>query len=71
MARPEKLFTTSPVTILSCTEKAVKILESNGNEHWLPFSQITDPEEEEIRSGEGTEMELTVREWIAKEKGFL
>ena len=48
------------------TEKAF-LCQIDGEEHWLPKSQISDPDD----YGEGNEnCEMSVTEFIAREKGF-
>lgn len=74
MARGDvkKLFTTDPLLVMGCSEKAVKVRSSEDEEpFWLPFSQITDPSEEYVRKSEGDEIEFTIYEWLAREKGLV
>jgi len=73
MARSDvqKLYTTDPLKILNSTDKAVKVQRGDEEPVWLPFSLIIEPEADTLMSGEGEEMELTIYEWLAREKGFL
>lgn len=68
-----KLFTTSPAKIVRTTQLAVCVQIDDGEEEWLPLSQIRDPSESYIRDIEGSDQttELLVPEWIAKEKGWV
>lgn len=67
----EKLFTTDPLFVHRCSEKAVKVSQGDEEAFWLPFSQITDPSEEYVRKSEGEEIEFTIYEWLAREKGLV
>ena len=52
--------------ILRETEKAF-LIRIDDEEYWIPFSQIADPEE--YREGD-TDGEISITEWIAREKGL-
>ena len=54
--------------IVAETEKAFRVRLEDGEEVWLPFSQIADAE----NYSEGdTDCTISVSEWLAKEKGLL
>lgn len=48
------------------TEKAL-LVDIDGEEHWLPKSQIHDDSEVYAEGGEGV---LVITEWIAEQKGL-
>lgn len=54
------------VTVKKVTDKAM-LLEFDGEEHWIPQSQISDPEDYE----EGDEgCSISISEWIAEQRGI-
>jgi hypothetical protein len=58
-------------TILRETEKAflVRLPEDlGGDEEWIPLSQIADAEEYAVGDEDVT---LSVREWLARERGWM
>lgn len=56
-------------TVIRETELAV-LVEVDGEEVWIPDSQIDDDSEIYVGAGEGTEGVLVVNDWIAKQKGL-
>lgn len=54
--------------IIRETEKAFLVRLEDGDEHWLPKSQIADADD--YREGD-EDVELSVTEYIAREKGLL
>jgi hypothetical protein len=53
--------------ILRVTEKAILVLLEDGDEIWLPLSQV---EPGDYRAGD-QDGSLCITEWIAKEKGLI
>lgn len=54
------------VNILRETDKAF-LIELDGEEYWIPMSQVADPED--YQEGD-VDVELSITEWIAGEKGI-
>lgn len=54
------------VSIIYQTGKAYKVTDEDGNIIWLPKSQI-----EEIEEVAENVVNITIPEWLAKEKGFI
>ena len=52
--------------IITETEKAF-LVEIEGEQRWIPMSQIADPEE--YRAGDA-DLEIAVTEWFAKKEGL-
>lgn len=73
MPRATKIFTTPPLKILKCTQLAVQCETEDGEKHWFPFSQIREPDQATLVDGIGSEQtfEVSIPEWMAKEKGFM
>ena len=55
------------VKATGATEKAV-LCEIDGEEHWIPRSQIDDDSEVYEKGHEGT---LVITEWLATQKGLI
>jgi hypothetical protein len=70
MPRSIELFTVYGAKILVPTDRAVKV-NVGGDEFWLPFSEIREPDSLEIRASRGEEIDLVIPVWLAKEKGLL
>lgn len=68
MPKPERLVTFHGI-VTRLTDAAVKF-EADGVEEafWLPKSQIREPDPEDFAEGE--EEDVTIPEWLAKEKGL-
>lgn len=66
----EKLYTTDPLMVLATSRLAVKVQRGNEEPFWLPFSLIVEPYMDDIVDAKGTEMEMTIPEWLAREKGL-
>lgn len=49
------------------TEKALLVEMPDGEEVWLPLSQIADQDDYHVGDGPGT---ISITEWLAREKGF-
>lgn len=64
----EELFTCDAVC-KRATPKAL-LVEIDGDEHWIPKSQIHD-DSEVYDADENSEGTLVITEWIAKQKGLL
>jgi hypothetical protein len=47
------------------TDKALLIRFSDGDEHWIPLSQVCDPDDYHAGDKEGT---ISLTEWIVKQK---
>lgn len=56
------------VTVKAATDKALLCVFDDGDEHWIPLSQIDDDSEVYEK---GTEGALVVTKWIAEQKGLL
>lgn len=55
------------VTVKKVTDKAMLLVLDDEEEHWIPISQISDPEDYE----EGDEdCSISISEWIAEQKGI-
>ena len=61
---PQKIL----CTIIHETARAV-LISVAGEKHWIPLSQITELHKVNEGLGEGTYVKM--KEWIAKEKGFI
>lgn len=58
------------VIVQAVRPKAIQVTDTV-NTGWLPRSQIIEPDEDDIDElGKGEEIELTIPEWLAIEKGF-
>lgn len=55
-------------TVKALTGKAVLVSVDNGDEVWLPLSQITMSKDVPEK---GDEVEITMPAWLAREKDFL
>ncbi len=55
--------------VVKATDKAV-LVEYEGEEYWLPRSQIV-VEESEVYDVEGDHGTLVITEWIAQQKGLV
>ncbi len=64
--RENRTVTISKVRALRATERAV-LCEIDGDEHWIPKSQIDDDSEVYDAGHEG---DLVITEWIATQKGL-
>lgn len=53
------------VTIIRATDLAF-LIEWDGGQYWLPRSQVADPDD----YSEGDVCNLSITEWIAREKGI-
>ena len=63
---------TYQLMVVRCTQAAVCVREPGRRfEFWLPFSQILDPSEEDIRECVGTDCEIEIPDWLAEEKDLL
>lgn len=72
MPKPE-IIHYEEAKLLNNTEKAL-LIEIDGEEVWLPFSQIhdfTDFFDEEERLRKGVTLRVGMTEWIAKAKGLI
>ena len=58
------------VTVRHKTEKALLVADEDGEEHWIPFSQIHDDSEIYENSKKGDSGKLVVHEWLAKKIGW-
>jgi hypothetical protein len=58
------------VTVLHATEKALKV-DYEGEEIWIPYSQVDDDSEIYKKEQVGETGELVISEWLAKEKGLI
>lgn len=67
MAREESWETFNDVSVDAETPKAI-LVTLDGEEHWIPKSQISD--DSEVYTS-GTEGKLIISTWIAKEKGLV
>lgn len=54
-------------TIVRATDQALLVRLEDGDEVWLPLTQVADPEDYQVGDGPGT---ISVTEWIAKQKGL-
>lgn len=61
---PSKYVRIEPVDILRETDKAL-LVRYQGEEHWIPLSQIEEPEGCEVGD---TSTSLVITRWIAEEK---
>jgi hypothetical protein len=53
--------------IVAQTEKALLVRFEDGEELWIPLSQVADPDEYHAEMGGGT---ISITEWLARQKGF-
>jgi len=53
--------------ILNGTDKAFLVRLEDGEEVWLPVSQIADPDDYEVGD---TDCTISISAWLAKEKGL-
>jgi len=58
------------VTVLHATDAALKV-DYEGEEMWIPFSQIDDDSSIFAATHVGEVGELVISEWLAKQKGLL
>lgn len=58
------------VTVLHATENALKV-DYEGEEMWIPLSQIDDDSEIYKKDQVGETGELVISEWMAKQKGLI
>jgi len=62
------------VTLLTASERAVKVRLPDEEEVWFPFSQIDEESIPDMFGGDelrsGAEVKISVTEWIAKQKGL-
>jgi hypothetical protein len=54
--------------ILRETDKALLVRFPDGEEEWVPISQISDEEDYRVGDQDGT---ISVSEWLARQKGWL
>lgn len=55
------------IDVLRETHAAVQIKTKNGDEHWIPFSQV----EKIIRKPTAGDSSIYIESWIAKKKGLI
>ena len=72
MAKMIEYFTIDKAKVLNFARSGLAVLISvDGEEIWLPFSQIEEPDEAYVRDCRGLEIEMTIPAWLAKEKGLI
>ena len=59
------------VTVLRKTDAALLVEDENGEEVWIPLSQIHDDSEIWDESKVGETGKLVIPEWLATKKGWL
>lgn len=59
------------VTLKAKTENAILLEDEDGEEVWIPNSQIDDDSEIWNESEKGEEGKLVISEWLATKKGWL
>lgn len=60
------------VTVVTRTDNAVLVRNSDDEEEWIPFSQVHDDSEiYEDNSQTGETGKLVITEWLAGQKGYL
>ena len=59
------------VTVLRKTDAALLVEDENGEEVWIPLSQIHDDSEIWDESKVGEQGKLVIPEWLATKKGWL
>ena len=59
------------VTVLRKTDAALLVEDENGEEVWIPLSQIHDDSEIWDESKAGEQGKLVIPEWLATKKGWL
>lgn len=57
------------VLVVSPSGKAILINDGGDKNHWIPTSQIKAPDVDDLQKG--FEGEITIPEWLAKEKGLI
>lgn len=67
MAKPKHVARFAGVTVVKETESALLCM-INGEQHWIPKSQIHDDSEV---YNDDTEGELVVSQWIAEQRGLV
>lgn len=70
MRENEETFTVQ-ITVKHKTEKALLIENGEGEEHWIPFSQIHDDSEIYENAKKGDQGKLVISEWLAKKCGWV
>lgn len=68
MARND--FFSVSVEVKRKTDEALLVVDENGNEVWVPFSQISVSSEIDGESDVGAEGKLWVPEWLAEDRGW-
>lgn len=59
------------VTVKHKTEKALLVVDGEGEEHWIPLSQIHDDSEIYDNAKKGDRGKLVIPEWLAKKIGWV
>lgn len=58
------------VEVIRVSRAALLVATDDGEEYWIPFSQISDESEIGEESEIGDDGTITISEWIAIEKGL-
>lgn len=61
----EKHVSITPVECIRNTDKAILVVLSNGDEHWVPQSHVHDDSEVYRRGDQG---KLVISKWIARQR---
>lgn len=72
MPKPTELHRIDEAKVLAFSSSGLAVkISVDGEEHWLPFSEVREPDELEIRASRGLTIEMVVPAWIAREKGLI
>lgn len=52
--------------VLHCSELAFQFEPDGCDPVWIPFSQLRDPEEQEVRDSIGQEIDIEIPAWLAQ-----
>lgn len=72
MPKPTELYTINDAKVITFARSGLAVMITlDGEDYWLPFSQIREPEELSIRASRGLTIDITIPAWMAKEKGLI
>lgn len=72
MPKPTELYRIDDALVKAFSRTGLAVLIAvEGEDIWLPFSEIREPDELDIRASRGLTIELVIPAWMAKEKGLI
>jgi hypothetical protein len=72
MPKPTELYTINNARIVNFARSGLAVLVTiDGEDVWLPFSEIREPDELSIRASRGLEIDIVIPAWMAKQKGLI